>query len=121
MKIILEKIRWLVIAVLIFLYSCYNPGPYGYDRYYVPLEEELRYAQKALSPPYIELIRDPDTYKDKLIAWFGVVKGIEIIGGKTIVYLSHRIHIKRHICADETRSSCRVTVSKKVVENLLLI
>ena len=94
------------------LYRCYNPGPYSYDRYYVPLEEEKRYKE-AITPPYAEVKRQPDQYKDKLIAWFGVVKKIEDRNGKTVIYLSHRIHIKRHLCADETRASCRVTVSEK--------
>lgn len=108
------KLNFSLLLLLSIYYHCYNPGPYGYDRHYVPLEDEMPYLNKAITPSYIELVKNYEAYKGRLIAWFGIVKGIKKSTDETtIIYLSHRIHIQRHICEDESRSSCKVTVSSK--------
>ncbi len=100
----------------LFLVGCYDPGPYGYDRLYVPSNAEQAYVESARQPAYNEVRSDPVRFENQVIAWFGVVtdvtppaRGSDV----TVVKLSHRIHQERHLCTDMERETCRVTVSDR--------
>jgi len=99
--------------VLVILLGC-GSNPYGYARYYVPLDEEEAYAAQAVEPPYTDVVRDPSGFADTLIGWFGVVR--EVVpqeDGSVLLRMSQRPHIERHLCAERSESSCRVTVSER--------
>lgn len=96
--------------------GCYDAGPYGYDRVYVPLSAEDDLLRRAQQPNYFEVRSDPATHEGHVIAWFGVVEGLDPQtpgDGVTVVKLSQRIHQDRHLCSDLERESCRVTVSER--------
>ncbi|MCZ7677492.1 MAG: hypothetical protein M5U28_01430 [Sandaracinaceae bacterium] len=60
--------------------------------------------------------RFPDRHAQDLIGWFGVVREIEQIdrqSGEARLRLELRPHQDRHLCADETSGSCRVTVAER--------
>jgi hypothetical protein len=88
-----------------------GPGPYGFSRYYDPADEEKPYDKQAREYAYGVVAANPDEFQDQLIAWFGVVEKIEFTkDGRQLIRLSHNQHKERHLCADDTNSSCRVTV-----------
>jgi hypothetical protein len=88
-------------------------GEYGFARTYSPLGAEAEHFDDAQQPTYQDLIREPNKYKEIEIGWFGVVTGLApAAGGKTRVTLSLRAHQARHLCAEDSSSSCRVTVSE---------
>lgn len=90
------------------------PHPYGYARTYEPLKAEEDLYEKAQSPPYEEVLRDPVRYGQEPIGWFAVVESVgSTDGGKTQLVLGRRIHQARHLCAERSESSCRVTVSER--------
>lgn len=96
------------------LSGCYSAGIYGYDRTYVPLDDEEDLLERSTVPPYRDVRRDPRDFSNALVTWFGVVSSTEPQpGGKVMVHLSHRIHQDRHLCADMERDTCRVTVSER--------
>lgn len=98
----------------IFLSSACGAGPYGFSRYYEPLDAEEPYHEKSRDVPYGVVAARPFDYQDTLLAWFGIVEGIEPMkDGRFLVRLSHHKHKDRHLCFDETSSSCRVTVHFK--------
>ena len=107
----------LALALLVVALSsagCYSAGLYGYDRTYVPLDEEEGLIERATVPPYRDVRRDPREFRRALVMWFGVVTSTEAEpGGKVLVHTSHRIHQDRHLCADMERDTCRVTVSER--------
>ncbi|MGF1469980.1 MAG: hypothetical protein ACFCGT_27970 [Sandaracinaceae bacterium] len=92
-------------------------GPYGYAKTYQPYGEEGRYLQRAVDLSYQDLRRFPDRFGDALVGWFGIVQEIEPLDdeGRARVRLEYRTHQERHLCADETGGSCRVTVSARAV------
>lgn len=88
-------------------------GEYGFARTYSPTGPESSHFEQAQQPTYQDLIREPNKYKDVEIGWFGVVTGVaNAPKGRTRLTLSLRAHQARHLCADESSSSCRVTVSE---------
>jgi hypothetical protein len=109
--------RWLGALVLgIFSgfagISC-GGGQYGFARTYSPLGAESTHYEQAQQPTYQDLIREPNKYKEIEIGWFGVVTGVASAGkGKSRITLSLRAHQARHLCSEESSSSCRVTVSE---------
>ena len=106
--------RWLLLAVPVALAACYSAGIYGYDRTYVPLDDEDDLIERASVPPYVDVKRDPREFRGKMLTWFGVVTTTESgQGGRTALHLAHRIHQDRHLCADMERDTCRVTVSER--------
>lgn len=104
--------RLLILTCLLSV-SCYNAGPYGYARYYIPLDDEEQY--QVVVPIYNEVKRQPNLFANKLIAWFGVVESIEEGQEYDKIRLSYRLHIERHLCEDETEASCKVTISNKTI------
>lgn len=88
-------------------------GQYGFSRTYDPLAAERTHFEQAQQPTYQDLIRAPEKYKDIEVGWFGVVTDIQPLeGGRVRLMLSLRAHQARHLCSDESSSSCRVTVSE---------
>ena len=89
-------------------------GPYGFAREYVPLDEEEALHERGVELPYSAVVSDPADHRDALIAWFGVVESVTPADdGRHLIRLSHRTHRDRHLCDDESSSSCRVTVHFK--------
>lgn len=94
--------------------GCYGAGIYGYDRRYVPLDDEEGALASARVPPYEGVRRSPRDYRSASITWFGVVSSTEASpDGAVMVHAGHRIHQERHLCADLERETCRVTVSQR--------
>ena len=102
------------IAIVLLTVAC-GGVDYGYAREYRPLSDEQELAERAEQASYEEVSRAPDAYRDKLIGWFGVVQSVQPgkEAGTTRVSMQLRFHQKRHLCADQFESSCRVTVSEK--------
>lgn len=99
--------------VTVSLSACYDAGLYGYDHHYVPLEEEEAVFEQVQISVYNEVRTDPEAFSGGIISWFGVVDSIdEGQGGASLVQMNFRTHQERHLCYDETRASCRVTVSQ---------
>jgi hypothetical protein len=94
--------------------ACGGSGPYGYARSYEPLREESPYAERATTLSYEDVRRDLDVPPDALVGWFGVVTAVGQgdARGESRVALSLRYHQPRHLCRDQSASSCRVTVSE---------
>jgi hypothetical protein len=94
--------------------SC-GGGQFGYDVKYRPARAEKKWFKQEVQINYEEIRRDPLTYADALVGWFGVVE--EVLGdqgGKLTLLLSYRTHQDRHLCEDKfEKKTCRVTVSKK--------
>ena len=112
------RVPLLVLAVLVVLagsgLGCAS-NPYGYAPEYVPLSEEEPFQERGMALGYEDVRRDPVSYKDKLLAWFGVVTDVQPVPGKdqVRVALDLRFHQERHLCTDQFDSSCRVTISEK--------
>ncbi len=89
-------------------------GPYGFTRYYMPSDSEEPFDKQARELPYGVVAANPDDYQEQLIGWFGIVQKVEQTqDGRYKVRMSHNQHKERHLCADDTNSSCRVTVHFK--------
>jgi hypothetical protein len=98
--------------ITIALGGCYNAGPYGYDRHYVPLDEEEDLIEQSQEAVFNEVRTDPEDFRGATISWFGVVEQVEEAEGATVMRLSFRTHQERHLCEEEERNTCRVTVSQ---------
>jgi hypothetical protein len=91
-----------------------GPGPWGFAKYYVPTDEEATYDVRSKEYTYGAITANPEDYQDRLIAWFGVIEKVTPAeDGRWLVRFSYHQHRDRHLCADETSSSCRVTVNFK--------
>lgn len=105
---------WLGALAAFSALSC-GGGEYGFARTYKPLPAEAHHFDQAQQPTYQDLIRDPNKYRDIEIGWFGVVTGAAVAPGakgESRVTLSLRAHQTRHLCSEDSSSSCRVTVSE---------
>lgn len=109
----MNRIHGAPLLLLLAALGC-GGNPYGYARYYVPLDEEAAYAEQAVEPPYTDVVRDPGAYANVQIGWFGVVQ--EVVpqeDGSVLLRMSQRPHIERHLCSERSESSCRVTISER--------
>ena len=89
-------------------------GPYGFARYYVPTDQEEPFFQQTRDYPYGVVAANPDEFDGQLISWFGIVESVSgTKDGRYLVRMTHNRHKERHLCADESNSSCRVTVHFK--------
>jgi hypothetical protein len=86
---------------------------YGYSRTYEPLSDEEDFYESASAPTYEEVKRDPAEFRAQRIGWFGIVKELRREGRKTVVSMSHRAHVDRHLCSDMEADTCRVTVQER--------
>ena len=99
-------------AVVFLLCSGCGPGLYGFSKYYVPSDAEEPLDKQAREYPYGTVAAKPSEFKGQLIAWFGIVESVtKTEDGRFLVRLSHNKHLDRHLCENETDSSCRVTVN----------
>lgn len=90
--------------------------PYGFAPQYVPRSDEQGYLKRAVEPSYEEVRRDPASYQQALVAWFGVVDEVQPRKGEpgaVRVSLRQHFHQDRHLCTDQFSSSCRVTISER--------
>lgn len=103
----------LLLSGVAFGAGCAGAGPYGHARTYVDLDEEEGLARRSEEPVYDEVRRAPDQYQGRLLSFFGVVTGLRTEGGRTRVAMQQRTHQDRHLCEDDSDSSCRVTVNAR--------
>jgi hypothetical protein len=106
--------RWSHLAVLVVaLGGCTPGGQYGYADHYIPLREERAHLAQAQEAVFNEVRTDPMTFQNRVFSWFGVVEQIQPgEAGASLVRLSYRNHQERHLCTEEERNTCRVTVSQ---------
>jgi hypothetical protein len=103
----------LVLLTFLVLAAC-GGADYGYSRTYSPLDQENQLLRTAVLPGYEEVHTNPAAFRSQTIAWFGAVSSVEPgPNGHTLVHFGFRTHQDRHLCADETGGSCRVTVSDR--------
>jgi hypothetical protein len=102
------------LSILTLAAAC-GGAQYGYAREYEPLSEEEDLLEAATQVNYEDVRRDPADYRSTTLSWFGVVTNVapEESGAGALVALTFRTHQPRHLCGDETASSCRVTVSDR--------
>ncbi len=106
--------RWTGSTFLLFAALGCAGNPYGYARTYLPLDDEASYAAQAIEPPYGDVQRDPGSFGDRLIGWFGVVQDVASQDdGTVLVRMSQRPHVDRQLCSGRSDDSCRVTVSER--------
>lgn len=106
------------LLLLVAAVSACGGGQYGYSRSYEPWGEEASYLSRQVDLPYADVRRFPYRHTSDLIGWFGVVDEIEQLdrtSGEARLRLQLRVHRERHLCADETSGSCRVTVSERTI------
>jgi len=104
------------LTLLLGLVAGCGGGQYGYARTYEPWGEEPTYLSRQVDLSYEDVRRFPERHASDLIGWFGVVQEIEQLDratGEARLRLELRAHQERHLCADETSGSCRVTVSER--------
>jgi hypothetical protein len=100
--------------VLLALSAGCGAGQFGFSQTYVTLSEEDDFADGAQEAVYEDVKRDPVGYRSQNIGWFGIVTSVEAgPNGSSLVHMTHRVHQERHLCADETDASCRVTVADR--------
>jgi len=92
--------------------ACGGAGPYGHAVNYVPLGDEEKAAKGAMDYDPVMAQRQPEQWRGKPVALFGVVTARGSMGGGAYLTLSVRRLEPRNLCeshADE--ATCRVTVS----------
>jgi hypothetical protein len=104
----------LVLLGSLGLSACGGAGPYNFARSYRPLSAEKAHFKSAQAVPYEDVKRDPNGFQTVQIAWFGVVTSLgELPNGRTRLFLELHAHQERHLCSDDTSSSCRLTISER--------
>ncbi|MEZ4251169.1 MAG: hypothetical protein R3B99_23395 [Polyangiales bacterium] len=101
------------ILLLVLALGCGGGGTYGYAPTYVPLSAEEDHLDAAVDLSYEEVRRDADGHVSTQLGWCGTVERLQVEGDRATVRLSLRTLAPRNLCADETDSSCRVTVSER--------
>lgn len=103
----------IFITVALSFLGC-GAGPYGFARYYVPLDQEESYHEQSEAYTLGAVTARPQDYKGRLIGWFGVVKNVQATkDGRSLIQLAFHKHKTRHLCEGETASTCRVTVNHR--------
>ena len=94
--------------------GCASGGRYGYARTYVALDDESPWVTRAEEPVYDELRRTPEPYRGRVVSFFGMVRSVgRGESGAWRLALQVRTHQERHLCEEESESTCRVTVSAR--------
>lgn len=95
--------------------GCAGAGPYGHARSYVTSSDESSWAERATEPVYDDVRRMPDQHQNEVMSFFGVVTAVHRgrVGEPSRVAMQIRTHQERHLCEDESESSCRVTVNAR--------
>lgn len=111
-------LRWSLLGIAFACAAGCGGGRYGYARTYQAWGDEGPYLERAVELTYEDVRRFPDRHADELLAWFGTVTEVAELdadSGEATLRLVLRAHRDRHLCADETSGSCRVTVSERPV------
>jgi hypothetical protein len=94
--------------------GCASAGRYGYARTYVALDDEAAWATRAEEPVYDDIRRAPEPYRGRVVSFFGIVRSVGQTGGaQARLALQVRTHQERHLCEEDSESTCRVTVSAR--------
>jgi hypothetical protein len=94
--------------------GCAASGRYGYARTYVALDDEATWAARSQEPVYDDVRRAPEPFRGQVLSFFGVVRSVgHAEGGVTRLALQVRTHQERHLCEEDSESTCRVTVSAR--------
>lgn len=102
--------------------ACSSAGAYGYSRTYAPLEGEDAAVADAREYDPVMADRQAEEWKRGSVQLFGVVsKRSPAPGGLTLLEVSLRRPEARNLCADESSSSCRMTVTAKSFGQLRLL
>lgn len=112
----MHRVGIVALSLLVGLVAGCGGGQYGYARSYAPWGEEGTYLSREADLSYEEVRRFPERHADELIGWFGIVREIAQLDratGEARLVLELHPHQERHLCADETSGSCRVTVSER--------
>jgi hypothetical protein len=103
----------LVAALFACSLAACGGGQYGFARTYSPLASEQTHFDQAEEATYQDLLRDPRRFEKTEVGWFGTVDSVaQAPDGRARLTLKLRAHQARHLCSDDSRSSCRVTVSE---------
>jgi hypothetical protein len=107
--------RLLLSLALLNLAACAGAGPYNFARDYSPLTPERDHFEATQQQvAYEDVQRDPNGFMDVEVGWFGLVTSYrDLADGRQRLSLSLRAHQPRHLCSNESKSSCRVTVSER--------
>lgn len=111
----MKLVLGVVVVLSLLSAGCGGGNRWGYGREYVPLDDhEEAMMDRALDVPLEDVRRDPASYRASMVSWFGVVSGLESSGGgRTLLRLSFRTHVDRHLCEDASEDTCRVTVTER--------
>jgi len=94
--------------------ACGGANNYNFARSYEPLRAEKSHFADAQAVPYEDVKRDPNGFQTTEIGWFGVVKGMrDLPDGRTRVALELHGHQERHLCSEQSASSCRLTIAER--------
>lgn len=111
----MRLLAFLGAALSFAVLGCGGGGQYGYSRNYSTVGDEGRYLERAEELSFEE-VRRTRPEEQHFITWFGVVRGIEDLGGGRLrVALSLRAHQDRHLCSGPGDDTCRVTVSEREI------
>jgi len=106
-------LRQVSVSSLLFVLGC-GGNPYGYAPEYVTLSDEEPYAERAAELSYEDVRRDPDSFSDRTLGWFGVVTSLkQEQAGRARLGLILRFHQPRHLCSGPSDDTCRVTISER--------
>lgn len=105
---------WSVLLCSLCWAACGGSGNYNFARSYEPLRAEKSHYKSAQAVPYEDVKRDPNGFRSEEIGWFGVVQGVRDLGdGRTRLSLALHAHQERHLCRDQSASSCRLTIAER--------
>jgi hypothetical protein len=93
-------------------------GAYGYSRTYAPLDPERAAMDGAHDYDPVMAKRDPELWKVRKVAVFGVVERRDDRAGGASLLLSVRTLESRNACESSDESSCRTTVSDREDDKL---
>lgn len=94
--------------------GCASGGRYGYARTYVPLDDESTWAARSEEPVYDDIRRAPEPFRGRVVSFFGIVRSVgRGDNGPWRLALQVRTHQERHLCEEDSESTCRVTVSAR--------
>lgn len=102
-----------LLAITLATLGCAGAGRYGYAREYAVADAERAWLARTEEVIYDDVRRNPGAYNNRVIDFFGVVT--EAPGARSgmpsRISLELRTIQPRNLCADESSSSCRVTVN----------
>ncbi|MFT3923676.1 MAG: hypothetical protein QM778_14185 [Myxococcales bacterium] len=105
---------WSLLSWSLACAACGGANNYNFARSYEPLRAEKAHYLSAQAVPLEDVKRDPNGFQTTEIGWFGVVRGLRDLGnGKTRVSMELHAHHERHLCSEQSSSSCRLTIAER--------